>query len=142
VLVVVYTPAGEVLLLERREPAGYWQSVTGSLEPGETPQAAAERELREETGLELSVLDCRQQNTYPIHPAWRPRFAPQATHNREHVFRAGCPAPQSVALQAAEHRSYCWLPRTAAAERASSPSNRAAILEHVPPGRPAGAGRS
>jgi dATP pyrophosphohydrolase len=132
VLVVVYTPAGEVLLLERREPAGYWQSVTGSLEHDESPREAAVRELHEETGLELPVTDCRQDNTFPIHPAWQARYAPETTHNREYVFRARCETPQPVHLNAAEHRAYRWVARASAAQLASSATNRAAILDYVP----------
>ena len=142
VLVVVYTPAGEVLLLERREPAGYWQSVTGSLEPNETPREAAMRELHEETGLELPVTDCRQSHSFPIHSAWRARYAPDTRSNREHVFRALCRSPRAVALNAAEHQRCRWLARAAAAELASSPTNRQAILDFVPEGGTAEAGQS
>lgn len=141
VLVVVYTPSGEVLLLERRAPPGYWQSVTGSLEPDESPRAAAERELHEETGLRLPVTDCRQRNRFPIHPAWQARYAPGTPHNREHVFRAQCETPQPVVLNAAEHRGYRWLARAAAAELASSATNRRAILDYVPPGTMAATNR-
>jgi dATP pyrophosphohydrolase len=48
VLVLVHT-SDAVLLLERLQPAGFWQSVTGSLEPGEDWEDAARRELEEET---------------------------------------------------------------------------------------------
>ena len=53
VLIVIYTAGGEFLLLERRKPPGFWQSVTGSLEWGETIDAAASRELKEETGYDV-----------------------------------------------------------------------------------------
>ena len=53
VLVVVHTGDGRFLMLRRRAPAGFWQSVTGSLRWDEhDPAVAARRELREETGLE------------------------------------------------------------------------------------------
>ncbi|WP_298540272.1 NUDIX domain-containing protein, partial [uncultured Limnobacter sp.] len=46
------SPAGDFLLIERADKAGYWQSVTGSLDfPDELPLHAAVRELAEETGF-------------------------------------------------------------------------------------------
>lgn len=131
-LVVVCTTAGDVLMLQRRQPAGYWQSVTGSLEWGEAPEAAAVRELVEETGLQLPVTDCRQSNRFPIHPAWRARYAADVTTNLEHVFRVECRVLPVVILDDSEHTAYRWLTREAAAELAGSRTNRAAILEHVP----------
>jgi len=132
VLVVVCTTAGDVLMLQRRQPAGYWQSVTGSLERDEVPEAAAVRELFEETGLQLPVTDCRQTNTFPIHPAWRARYAADVTTNREHVFRVECSRQPAITLNEDEHSAYRWLPREAAAALASSRTNREAILEQVP----------
>jgi dATP pyrophosphohydrolase len=132
VLVVVCTTAGDVLMLQRRQPAGYWQSVTGSLEWGEAPEAAAVRELFEETGLQLPVTDCRQTNRFPIHPAWRARYAADVTANVEHVFRVECSEQPVVILNEDEHTAYRWLGRDAAARLAGSRTNREAILAHVP----------
>jgi dATP pyrophosphohydrolase len=131
VLVVVHTRAGEVLMLERREPAGFWQSVTGSLEWGESPAAAARRELREETRLEVDIIDCHKTNRFPIHPAWRARYAPGTETNLEHVFRVEFSDRPEVSLNPREHGAYRWLPREAAAELASSWTNRDAILDYV-----------
>lgn len=132
VLVVVYTASGEVLLLQRRQPADFWQSVTGSLEWNESPLTAAQRELFEETGLTVAVRDCRQSHDFPILPAWRARYAPGTTSNREHVFTAPCRGLPEIRLNPKEHRACCWLPRTAAAAKVSSRTNRDAILEYVP----------
>ncbi|HYQ72923.1 MAG TPA: dihydroneopterin triphosphate diphosphatase [Gammaproteobacteria bacterium] len=131
VLVVVHNDAAEVLMLERIRPAGFWQSVTGSLLPGETPLAAAQRELQEETGLVLDVQDCRRINTFPILPAWRARYAPEITHNREHVFIAYCGGRPPVMLNPCEHVAFRWLAREAAAELAFSSTNRDAILDFI-----------
>lgn len=129
VLVVIYTAAGEVLLLERQQPPGYWQSVTGSLQWGETPAAAARRELLEETGLQAGerLLDCGYRNRFEILPAWRSRYAPDVQTNTEHVFRLELPEPVPVTLNPAEHRAAQWLPARIAALRAASYTNQTAI---------------
>lgn len=131
VLVVVHTGAGDVLLLQRRKPADYWQSVTGSLKYNESPAAAAQREVQEETGLQLPVIDCHRINRFSIHPAWRDRYAPDVQENTEHVFRAELVACHEVTLNPAEHRLYRWLPAQEAALLASSVTNRDAIRDFV-----------
>jgi dATP pyrophosphohydrolase len=135
VLVLVYTRGGEVLLMRRAQPADFWQSVTGSLAWGEEPRAAARRELFEETGLtaDADLLDCGVTNRFPIRPPWRARYDPGVRENTEYVFRVALQARRPVTLNPAEHREYVWLPRDAAAARASSPTNRDAILAFVPP---------
>lgn len=138
VLVVVCTAGGDVLLLQRRQPRDFWQSVTGSLEGDETPRQAARRELREETGLTVDVQDCGRSNEFPIHPAWRARYAPGVVTNREHVFLARCERRPDIRLEPQEHQACCWLPREQAAQRASSYTNRDAILAFVPEAAPAG----
>lgn len=136
VLVVVYTPASEVLLMQRVRPRAFWQSVTGSMEWDETdPLVTARRELEEETGLianELEIIDCRISRQFPIKPAWRHRFAPGVRQNTEHVFRLQLPAKQAISLNPAEHNAYLWLPRDAAVEQVTSYTNRDAIIEFVP----------
>jgi len=129
VLVVIYTPAGEVLLLERQQPPGYWQSVTGSLRWDETPVEAAHRELLEETGLRAGegLLDCGYRNRFEILPAWRSRYAPDVHTNTEYVFRVELPEPVEVTLNPAEHRAFQWLPARVAALRAASYTNQIAI---------------
>ena len=126
---VVHTRSREVLLLRRRRPADYWQSVTGSLLEGETPAAAARRELGEETGIRpgRSLEDCRQTNRFPIAAEWRHRYDPRVRENTEHVFRLELEVPCPVRLAAEEHVDYAWMPAARAARRASSTTNRAAI---------------
>jgi dATP pyrophosphohydrolase len=130
VLVVVHTPRLDVLLLER-VGSGFWQSVTGSREPDDPDLAAtARRELLEETGLSVGTLtDWRQTNRYEIWAQWRPRYAPDVTHNVEHVF-AFQVAEQTVAtLDPAEHVSQLWLPWQHAMKKVFSPTNRDAIWQ-------------
>jgi dATP pyrophosphohydrolase len=140
VLVVVYTadPSTElrtgldVLLLERADHPGYWQSVTGSCEPGEALRDTALREVREETGLDAeqyALSDWQAQNEYEIYPHWRHRYPPGVTRNTEHVFGLQLPRRLPVQLTPREHLNFQWLAWQEAAETVFSPSNRAAILE-------------
>jgi len=133
VLVVIYSMTGEVLLLERRQPAGYWQSVTGSLERGESACDAAVREVGEETGLQVqeSLVDCAYSNRFEIIPAWRARYAPDVNWNTEHVFRVELASTDPICINAEEHVRAEWVPAQQAAERASSHTNRAAIERYV-----------
>ena len=131
-LVVIYTPALEVLLLERADRPGFWQSVTGSRHPGEALQDTAIREVAEETGIDardhlLSAWNL--QNVYEIYAVWRHRYAPGVQFNTEHVFGLRVPRPLAVTLSAREHLASAWLPWREAAARVFSWSNRRAILE-------------
>jgi len=130
VLVVIHTVDGQVLLLERADAPGLWQSVTGSQEAGETLEQTAVREVREETGLDarrFALTPWGIENRYAIYARWRHRYAPGVSHNTEHVFGLQLPAPQPVVLAPREHLRYEWLPWETAAERCFSPSNAAAI---------------
>jgi len=130
VLVVIHTPDLQVLLLERADHPGYWQSVTGSQDAGETLPATALREIAEETGLAVSqtaLTDWHLQQEYEIYPEWRWRYAPGVTRNTEHVFSLRLPAPVAVTLAPREHLHYVWLPWQEAAEKAFSPTNATAI---------------
>jgi len=131
VLVVIHTPALEVLLLERTAHPGFWQSVTGSLEDGEDPATAARRETREETGIAATpaeFIDWRLANRYEIFPEWRHRYAPGIFHNLEHVFSLCVPRDPPVVIAPDEHRASLWLPWKEAAGKVFSWSNRDAIL--------------
>ena len=130
VLVVIYTADGQVLLMERADAPGYWQSVTGSQDAGETLVETAIREVREETGLDAGEFELTRwdiENRYEIYERWRHRYAPGVTHNTEHVFGLKLPAPRPVSCAPREHLRYAWLPWETAAERCFSPSNAAAI---------------
>jgi len=134
VLVVIYTVSGEVLLMQRCDVPTFWQSVTGSLQEQETPFAAAIREMKEETGLsvEQQLQDCHVQNNFLIKPPWKARYAPEVTHNIEHVFRLELLTHQIIQLNPQEHQQYGWFPKEKALETVSSYTNREAILKYVP----------
>jgi dihydroneopterin triphosphate diphosphatase len=132
VLVLVHTAALDVLLLERADRPGFWQSVTGSQTAGETLEETAVRELFEETGIDARqylLSDWQKHNVFEIYPHWRYRYAPGVTHNTEHVFAVQVPEPVAVTVSPREHLAYTWLPWREAADKAFSWTNSEAILE-------------
>jgi dihydroneopterin triphosphate diphosphatase len=133
-LVVIYTPALEVLLLERADRPGFWQSVTGSRHDGEALRQTAIREVREETGIEAeapahALAPWNLQNVFEIYAVWRHRYAPGVQFNVEHVFGLRVPGPLPVSVAPREHLGAEWLPWREAAARVFSWTNRRAILE-------------
>ena len=135
VLVVVHTRCLDVLLIERADKPGYWQSVTGSKDRLDEPLAeTARREVLEETGFDVDAVggeltDWQLANVYEIYPHWRPRYAPGVTRNTEHVFGLQVPTALAPTLAPREHLSWVWLPWHAAADRCFSPSNAEAVLQ-------------
>ncbi len=133
VLVVIHTTDLRVLLIERTDRPGFWQSVTGSVDAEDEPlEVTAMREVGEETGIDARLYPLRnwnKQNQFEIFTHWSGRFAPGTTHNTEHVFSLELPAPLPVTLAPKEHMQYLWLPWQEAAEKCFSWSNAAAIRE-------------
>ena len=135
ILVVIHTPALDVLLLERADKQGYWQSVTGSLDHLNEPLAwAAQREVKEETSIDITTLnayalrDWQHTTEYEIYPHWRHRYAQHVSRNTEHWFSLEVPKLIPIKLAPREHLQYRWMPWYDAATLCFSPSNRAAIL--------------
>ena len=138
VLVVIYTADLEVLLIERADHPGFWQSVTGSKDSADEPTAfTAAREVGEETGIAVGSPDVPRSclrdwglvNVYEIYPVWRHRYAEGVTHNTEHVFGLLVPRQSPIVLAPREHLAHQWLPWIEAADRCFSPSNAEAILQ-------------
>lgn len=130
VLVVVYTPDLQVLLLERVDRPGFWQSVTGSQEPGETLEQTAVRELKEETGLDAKhyrLDDWHMSNQFEIYKHWSGRYAPGVTHNTEHVFGLRVPEPVPIRVALREHLGFEWLSRDHAIDKVFSWTNAASL---------------
>ena len=127
---MIYTEGGEFLLLERRRPPGFWQSVTGSLEWGELADAAARREVIEETGITQGVLvNMQWTQVYEILPAFGKVYAPEITLNLEHAFSLRLQHRVPVTLSDSEHVRYRWVSDTEAVETVSSSTNRAVIAD-------------
>ncbi len=138
VLVVIHTGDLQVLLIERADRPGFWQSVTGSKDaPDEALEHTACREVLEETGIAVGsaevprerLRDWQLRNVYEIYPVWRHRYADGVTHNTEHVFGLRVPAGIAVRLDPREHLRHRWLPWREAADLCFSPSNAEAILQ-------------
>ena len=133
VLVIIHTVDLQVLIMERADREGFWQSVTGSKDsPDEATQVTAAREVLEETGLvvaDFTLRDWQLQNVYEIYPVWRHRYQPGVTTNTEHVFGLTLPAILPITLAPREHRQYRWLPYREAADSCFSASNAEAILQ-------------
>jgi len=136
VLVVIYKSTGDVLLIERADRSGFWQSVTGSLDaPDEDLATAAAREVLEETGIDIASLpegalqNMHHQIEYEIYPEWRYRYAPGVIKNTEHWFALEVPESTPITLSPREHVAYQWLPYQEAAKKCFSLSNGQAILQ-------------
>lgn len=129
-MIVIHTAGGEFLLLERCKPAGFWQSVTGSLEWGESADHAARRELIEETGITQGFLrNLQWTQVFEILPAFGKKYAPGITRNLEHAFALKLPERVPVTLSIAEHVQYRWASGEEAVATASSSTDRAVIQQ-------------
>ena len=138
VLVVIHTGALDVLLLERADAPGFWQSVTGSKDSlEESLVETCVREVAEETGIAIgsaavplaNLVDWQLANVYDIYPQWQHRYAEGVTRNTEHVFGLRVPSDTPVRPAPREHLRHEWLDWRTAADRCFSPSNAEAILQ-------------
>jgi len=138
VLVVIHTADLDVLLIERADRPGFWQSVTGSKDSVEEDlEQTAVREVAEETGIVIGspevplsrLRNWQLSNVYEIYPQWLHRYEAGVIHNTEHVFGLRVPRSIEITLAPREHTRFEWLPWREAADRCFSPSNAEAILQ-------------
>ena len=129
-LVLIYTEDFKVLLMERADKTAFWQSVTGSLEENETPRETAAREVFEETGIntnQYTLEDWHLSHVYEIYAHWRFRYAPDITHNTEHIFGLKLPSIIPIQLSEHEHVRHLWLDWRDAMDKVFSWTNVEAI---------------
>ncbi|MSQ80327.1 MAG: dihydroneopterin triphosphate diphosphatase [Candidatus Methylopumilus sp.] len=129
-LVLIYTTDFKVLLMERADKKCFWQSVTGSLENNETPKDAAAREVFEETGIDTNkytLEDWHLSHVYEIYSHWRYRYAPEITHNTEHIFGLQLSSPLPIQLSINEHIQYIWVDWKEAMDKVFSWTNLEAL---------------
>ncbi|KNC94318.1 dihydroneopterin triphosphate diphosphatase [Trabulsiella odontotermitis] len=135
ILVVIYAQdTKRVLMLQRRDDPEFWQSVTGSLEEGETASQAAAREVKEEVAIDvaseqLALIDCQRTVEFEIFSHLRHRYAPGIERNTESWFCLALPHERSIVFS--EHLAYRWVDAADAAAMTKSWSNRQAIEEFV-----------
>lgn len=138
ILVVLHDENANVLVLQRKDDPDFWQSVTGTMEEGETPLETALREVKEETGIDLhqqhGISEQVMVNEFDIRPQWRHRYAPNTFRNTEYAFTAQIDRYSSIVMT--EHLAYEWLSKADALARLWSPSNKAVVEQfvHLPGG--------
>lgn len=135
VLVVIYAKdTNRVLMLQRQDDPDFWQSVTGTIESGETPKKTAIRELWEEVRLEISenstaLFDCNESIEFEIFPHFRYKYAPNITHCKEHWFL--CKVEKEFMPVLSEHLDFCWISAKKAVEMTKSQNNAEAIKKYL-----------
>ena len=135
ILVVIFAQdSGRVLMLQRRDDPEFWQSVTGSVEEGETAPQAAAREVKEEVAIDvadgqLTLIDSQRTVEFEIFSHLRHRYAPGVVRNTESWCCLALPHEREVTLS--EHLAWRWVEAAEAAALTKSWSNRQAIEEFV-----------
>ena len=99
---------GRILLLRRSvERGGFWQQVTGRIEPGESEEAAARRELLEETGADVAVEPLGYRHAFALDPSLN-RVRPGALVLVEETAFAARLPPSFAPVISDEHAEHAW----------------------------------
>ena len=116
----------QVLVLRRAEGGrcpGSWETVHGTIEPGETPIDASRREMREETGLDaVRLYNVSRVEAFYQHRADQLALIPVC---------AAFVTPDAEPRLSAEHDRAEWLAPAEAAQRFSWPRERRALDDIV-----------
>lgn len=117
------------LMLKRRpDIGGFWQGITGSIEPGESSDSAALREIREETGMELrQVRKLQFEHTFLLEEKWRHKYDPGVTEIREFAFLGEASTDKVTICD--EHTEFQWAPYEVALQMLVWPGNKSALEE-------------
>ncbi|HQR30162.1 MAG TPA: lipoyl(octanoyl) transferase LipB [Anaeromyxobacteraceae bacterium] len=130
--VTAVRPDGKVLLLRRTgDRGGFWQQVTGRIEPGESPAVAARRELREETGADAPVEPLGYVHGFALGPVLATREGGGLRTGQETAFRAELPGDFTPRLSA-EHEEWGWFDPGEALERVPWAGLRRAVRLAAP----------
>ncbi len=135
VLVVIYASLErKFLLLKRLDSQDFWQSVTGTMEQGETLYQTALREVFEETGINITASnielnDLNQQVEFKIFDEFRYKYPPHISTFTEHWF--ACDLKNCITPRLIEHSDFMWCEQQDAIELCRSPSNQEAIASII-----------
>jgi dATP pyrophosphohydrolase len=126
--VLIHVRRGAEFLVTHRSPdgGGYWHTIAGGVEPGEEWEAAARRELREETGHDAEALDALGKFSY-VPEAWEDNGAEQVDVR---AFLVDVEPGWEPELDH-EHDDYRWCSRDEAMELLFWPEP-AALLRSLP----------
>lgn len=116
------TAEGPAFLLIRHGNGGHWAFPKGHMEPGETEEETARREIREETGLE-AVLDTRFRASV--------RYSPGPGITKDVIYFLGEATSGTLRLQTEEISASRWLPEAEARQLVTYDNDRQVLEQAI-----------